>query len=85
MTNPESDNEAKAREAAARQRYFALTLIRLTGVALVMFGFLIIRQRFGWVQGNNAKIMGTIIAFVGLFQALIVPRALIRAWRTPPQ
>lgn len=85
MTNPESDQEVKARESAARQRYFAINLFRLSGIAIVMFGFLIMMQRFGWVQGNKAKMMGAIIAFVGLFQALLVPRLLISAWRTPPK
>jgi len=41
-------------------------------------------QRFGWVQGDKAKIMGAIVATVGMVQTIIVPRMLLRAWRTPP-
>ena len=77
--------EAQAREAAAKQRFIALNLFRLSGVAVVMFGFLIMAQKFGFVAGQKAKIMGAIIATVGLFQAMVVPRILGRAWRTPPQ
>ena len=71
-------------ERLARQRFFIIGLFRLAGVFIVMFGFLIMMQRFGWVQGQKAKIMGAIVAFAGLFQTLIVPRMLLRAFRTPP-
>ncbi|MGV3770139.1 MAG: hypothetical protein ACO1NM_08940 [Sphingobium phenoxybenzoativorans] len=69
---------------AARARFLAINLFRLSGVFIVMFGFLIMMERFGWVQGEKAKIMGAIIATVGMFQTIIVPRILLRAWRTPP-
>ena len=72
-------------EAAARQRFFAIGLFRLSGVFILMFGFLIMMQRFGWVQGEKAKIMGAIIATVGFIQTLVIPRILLRAWRTPPR
>jgi hypothetical protein len=71
-------------EKAARQRHVIIGLFRLSGVFVLMFGFLIMMQRFGWVQGQKAKVMGAIIATVGLYQTLIVPRILARAWRTPP-
>ncbi|MCF8706785.1 hypothetical protein [Rhizorhapis sp. SPR117] len=77
-------DEQKAREAAARQRFFAIGLFRLSGVFILMFGFLIMLQKFDFVSGDKAKIMGAIIATVGMFQTIIVPRLLARAWRTPP-
>lgn len=80
MTDPIIDPEK-----AARQRHFIIGLFRLSGAFVVMFGFLIMMQRFGWVHGTKAKTMGAIIAFAGLFQFLIVPRMLIRAFRTPPE
>jgi hypothetical protein len=70
---------------AARQRFLVINLFRLSGVFIVMFGFLIMMQRFGWVQGDKAKIMGAIVATAGMIQTIIVPRMLLRAWRTPPQ
>ena len=81
-----NDPEAQAaREAAAKQRFIALNLFRLSGVAIVMFGFLIMAQKFGFVAGQKAKIMGAIIATIGMFQTLVVPRILGRVWRTPPK
>lgn len=70
---------------AARQRFFIIGLFRLSGVFIVMFGFLIMMQRFSWVQGDKAEMMGAIVATVGMVQTIIVPRMLIRAFRTPPQ
>ena len=70
---------------AARERLLFINLFRLSGVFILMFGFLIMMQRFSWVQGKEAKIMGAIIATVGLIQAMFVPRYLGRAWRTPPE
>jgi len=81
----ETDEQKAAREAAAKQRFVILNLFRLSGIAILTFGFLIMMQRFGFVQGQKAKIMGAIIATVGLLQAMFVPRYLGRAWRTPPE
>src|SRR3546814_3112562 len=77
-------DEQRAREAAAKQRFFALSLFRLSGVFILMVGFLIMLQKFSFVSGEKAKIMGAIIASVGMFQTIIIPRLLARAWRTPP-
>jgi hypothetical protein len=86
MTDPiPPADEQKAREAAARQRFIALNLFRLSGVAILMFGFLVMLEKFGFVEGQKAKLMGAVIASAGMFQTIIVPRILARAWRTPPQ
>lgn len=69
---------------AARERLLFINLFRLSGVFILMFGFLIMMQRFSWVQGKEAKIMGAIIATVGMAQTIVIPRMLLRAWRTPP-
>lgn len=70
-------------EKLARQRYFALGLFRLSGAVIVMFGFLILMQRFSWVQGGKAKAMGAIFVMVGLFQFVIVPRLLLALFKKP--
>jgi len=72
-------------EKVARQRFFALGLFRLSGALIVAFGFLILMQRFSWVQGGKAKAMGAIFVLVGLFQFIIVPRLLLMLFRKPPQ
>lgn len=86
MTDPTSISDEQAtREAAAKQRFLAISLFRLSGVFILMFGFLIMLQKFAFVSGDKAKIMGAIIATAGMFQTIIVPRILARAWRTPPE
>ncbi len=72
-------------EKLARQRHFAIGLFRLSGAFIVMFGFLILMQRFSWVQGNKAKAMGAIFVVVGLFQFILVPRLMLALFRRPPQ
>ena len=56
-------------DRVARQRHFAISLFRLSGAFIVMFGFLAIAQRFSWVQGTKAKAFGTIMVLTGLFQS----------------
>ncbi|MFB0874728.1 MULTISPECIES: hypothetical protein [unclassified Sphingobium] len=73
-------------DKVARQRHFAISLFRLSGAFLVMFGFLAIAQRFSWVQGGKAKAFGTIMVLAGLFQFVLVPRLLLALFRKgPPQ
>lgn len=84
-TPPAPDANREARDRAAKQRFIAINLFRLSGIAILMFGFLIMTQRFGFVTGQKAKIMGAIVASVGMIQTVVVPRILGRAWRTPPQ
>src|SRR3546814_744262 len=77
-------DEQRAREAAAKQRFFALSLFRPSGVFILMFCFLIMLQKFSFVSGEKATIMGAIIACVGMFQTIIIHRLLAHAWPTPP-
>lgn len=72
-------------EKVARQRHFAIGLFRLSGAFIVMFGFLILMQRFSWVHGNKAKAMGGIFVVVGLFQFIVVPRLMLALFKRPPQ
>ncbi len=83
MNDPRETAAAAAREAAARQRFVALNLFRLSGLVILLFGMAIGWQRFDWVQGDKAKWMGVIVASVGFFQFMIVPRLLARAWASP--
>jgi hypothetical protein len=75
--------EAARRAAAAKQRFFALSLFRLSGAFILLFGMAISLERFDWVQGDKAKWMGIIVSTVGFIQFLIVPRMLARAFATP--
>lgn len=80
---PESPEQAERRAALARQRFWIISLFRLSGALILLFGMAISLQRFGWVQGEKAKWMGLIVSVAGFLQFIIVPRMLIRAFATP--
>jgi drug/metabolite transporter superfamily protein YnfA len=68
-------------EKVACQRHLAISLFRLSGAFIVMFGFLAIMQRFSWIHGNKAKAFGGILVVVGLFQFVFVPRLMLALFR----
>ncbi|MBN8829586.1 MAG: hypothetical protein J0G94_02920 [Sphingomonadales bacterium] len=82
MSDPLPPEEA-ARAAAAKQRFFAISLFRLSGAIILIFGMAISLQRFEFVQGDKAKWMGVIVSTVGFIQFILVPRMLARAFATP--
>lgn len=61
----------------ARARFLALTLIRWTGVALVLVGMLI---NVGKIEAP--RVLGILLAAVGLFDALVMPVILARRWKS---
>jgi hypothetical protein len=67
-------------ENLARQRFMILNLLRLSGIAMVLFGVLIIAGKVDLPAGA-----GYVLFAVGLVDALIAPPLLARRWRTPPQ
>ena len=79
----ESAAEKAARDQAAKQRFFALSLFRLSGIAILAIAWVIILGKSGLVTGQKAKILGAIIAVIGLVQTIVVPRLLANIWRTP--
>lgn len=68
-------------ETTARDRYFAIAGSRIAGVAGALLGLVLI----GRAQIVEQKILGTAIVLSALLMVAIVPRALARRWRTPPQ
>lgn len=81
-TPPET---AERQRALAKQRFFAISLFRLSGALILLFGMAISLQRFDWVQADKAKWLGIIVSTVGFIQFLIVPRMLARAFSTRRQ
>lgn len=77
--------DAAARAKAARQRFIAIGLFRLSGALILVFGLAIALEHFSWVTGQKARLMGVIVATVGFIQMMLVPRLLLRAWATPRQ
>lgn len=89
MTAPEPDDapltpmpDATSAARAARQRFFAIGIFRLSGALILVLGVAIAQQRFGWVTGQKARIMGIITVVVGFVQMIVIPRLLLSAFST---
>ncbi|TPG19980.1 hypothetical protein EAH79_10145 [Sphingomonas koreensis] len=68
-------------DTKARNRYFAMILTRLVGVAGAVFGLVLIARG---VTGGQ-RILGTAIVLAAMVMIAVVPRSLARRWRTPPE
>lgn len=62
----------------AKRRFFALTMIRFSGVALAFLGIAIIMRRLV----EPADLIGTILIMIGVFDVLIFPTLLLRRWKS---
>ena len=72
-----------ARDALAKKRFFAISMIRLTGALLIVAGFVLIGG--GWVVAGQPtdRWIGVAVVFFGVFDFAIMPRILARRWRSP--
>jgi hypothetical protein len=66
-------------EDPARKRLMVIHAMRWTGVALVIFGALVIMDRIEF-----PKQAGYVLFLVGLIDALFMPTILARRWKSPP-
>jgi len=62
----------------ARSRFMALTMLRVTGVALAVFGVAIIARKI-----DLPEIAGIAFVLVGAFDVLVMPVILARKWKSP--
>ena len=62
-------------DAQARQRLIVLTVLRFSGIALVMVGFAIVR---GLIDLPWA--VGAVFAVVGMLEFFFLPRFIARRW-----
>jgi hypothetical protein len=67
-------------EDLARKRFTALTLLRASGVALMLLGMGIFASK----AIQPSELIGGALFAVGLMDSLVLPRILTRKWRTPP-
>lgn len=77
MAEPSPPSPTPAKDPA-RARFAAITLIRMSGAALVLIGILITRGRIDlpwWI--------GLILTLVGVFDVFAMPLILARKWKTP--
>ena len=69
------------KDAQARNRFFALGLLRVAGAVMVMFGIVIASGR--WEPLPIA--LGYALVVLGFLDLALLPRFLARRWRTPPE
>ena len=65
----------------ARNRYFLMTGSRLLGVAGAMLGLVLIGRAVAMEQ----KLIGLALVLAAMLFIAVIPRALARRWRTPPE
>ncbi|MFM6951369.1 MAG: hypothetical protein ACKOW1_10150 [Novosphingobium sp.] len=67
-------------DTRARNRFIVIQLVRISGVAMVLVGLLVMNGRIDWPRE-----VGFALAAVGLFEAMIAPILLARKWKTPSE
>jgi drug/metabolite transporter (DMT)-like permease len=65
----------------ARSRYYLMTGSRLLGVAGALLGLVLIGRAVAMEQ----KLIGLALVLAAMLFIAVVPRALARRWRTPPE
>lgn len=85
MSDRQATEQAAQQAATAKQRFFVMSILRLSGVFIVMFGLGISLGRLGGLHGRNAQWLGFVISVIGLLQFGIVPRWLARIWSSAHQ
>ena len=68
------------KEAQARNRFFALGLIRLAGALMVVFGIIVVAGNRDW----GPTWLGYAFVVLGFVDLAFLPRLLLRRWRSPP-
>jgi len=66
-------------DSQARNRFLAISLLRLAGALLILFGLVIAAGRLPDVP----RLVGIIAVLVGALDFALVPLMLARRWRTP--
>ena len=65
-------------DALARNRFFALNAIRLSGLALVLVAIAI-----GYGRIDAPQYIAYVLGPIGLFEFFFLPKIVARKWRTP--
>lgn len=65
-------------EEQAKQRFFLLAGIRLSGVVIAFFGIAVVMKRLI----EPADVIGTALIAIGAFEVIVLPVLLMRSWRT---
>ncbi|MCW3836431.1 hypothetical protein ACFQ1E_10605 [Sphingomonas canadensis] len=80
MTTP-PEPEARDTDTVARNRYLAMNAVNILAVAGAVFGLVIAGRAQRW----ELTVLGGAILLSSLWMMAVVPRAMARRWRTPPE
>ena len=64
----------------ARNRWMVIQAMRWIGLALVLFGLLIVNRKV-----DLPEVAGYVLVVIGLFDALFMPTILSRRWKSSPE
>lgn len=67
----------------AAKRFAVMQLARLSGAVLVLFGIIVLSGKAAAILGAIPKVVGYVLAAVGLFEFFALPTFLARRWKTP--
>lgn len=76
---------SQANDALAKKRFFALSIMRLMGVAFAMIGFILISGGFALAGQPTDRWIGAAVVLVGAFDFAVMPLLLARRWRSPKE
>jgi hypothetical protein len=68
-------------EDLAKQRFFVLQAIRLSGAVIALLALLVIAGKIDLLP----QWAGAVLLVLALIEMLIVPPILARAWKSPPR
>jgi hypothetical protein len=68
-------------ETQARNRYYAMAGVNMLATAGAVFGLVIAGRSTAW----EASVLGGAIVLASLYMMAVVPKAMARRWRTPPE
>ncbi|ABF53812.1 hypothetical protein [Sphingopyxis alaskensis] len=72
-----------ADDTLAKKRFFAMTIMRLMGVAFIAIGFILISGGFALAGQPTDRWIGVAIVLIGAFDFAVMPLLLARRWRSP--
>lgn len=70
-----------AEEARAKSRFMLLSLLRLTGVVMLMAGFVLIAGRWELLGDGMDRYLGVALVLIGAFDFSVAPFLLARSWK----
>lgn len=75
MTTPEQ-------EALAKKRFMALNLVRIFALIMIVVGMLFVTDKVEIPQPPR-HIIGLILILIGIVDYFVMPRILVKRWKSP--